>query len=46
MFGKTKGLKQGDPCPPFSLPDIHGEKHNIENFREEAVLLYFMRGTW
>ncbi|WP_083270634.1 redoxin domain-containing protein [Bacillus marinisedimentorum] len=41
-----KGLKPGQPCPPFSLPAIDGRTYSLETFRGKPLLLHFMRGTW
>jgi len=35
------GLKAGTPAPSFELPDIHGHKVKLEEYRGRKVLLVF-----
>jgi thioredoxin-dependent peroxiredoxin len=34
-------LKQGDPAPPFSLPDQSAQMVNLTDYRGRRLLLYF-----
>lgn len=34
-------LKQGDPAPPFELPDQHGHVVRLSDLRGRKVLVYF-----
>jgi peroxiredoxin Q/BCP len=34
-------LKQGDEAPPFDLPDQHGNRVRLSDFRGRKVLIYF-----
>lgn len=38
-------LGEGDPAPNFSLPDITGTKHTLEEYRGDIVALHFW-ATW
>ncbi len=35
------GLPAGTPAPEFTLPDLNGESHRLEDFRNKRVLLVF-----
>ena len=34
-------LKQGNPAPDFSLPDQHGNNHQLSDYKGKWVVLYF-----
>jgi len=34
-------LREGDKAPAFALPDQHGEKVKLSDFKGETVVLYF-----
>jgi peroxiredoxin len=36
-----EGLKAGTPAPDFSLPDLKGKNHSLQEFRGRRVLLVF-----
>ena len=38
-------LGEGDPAPNFSLPNISGTKHSLEDYRGDIVALHFW-ATW
>jgi peroxiredoxin len=38
---KREGLAAGTPAPDFTLPDLQGEQHRLEDFRDKRVLLVF-----
>ncbi|HWK52824.1 MAG TPA: thioredoxin-dependent thiol peroxidase [Hyphomicrobiales bacterium] len=33
--------KIGNLAPPFTLPDQHGEKHSLKDYRGQVVVVYF-----
>ena len=34
-------LSAGDPAPPFSLPDGHGDQHSLRDYPGQRVIVYF-----
>ncbi|WBF55052.1 thiol-disulfide oxidoreductase ResA [Lysinibacillus sp. JK80] len=42
---KNEVLKIGDDAPNFTLVDMHGDKHNLEEYKGKGVFLNFW-GTW
>ena len=34
-------LSTGDPAPPFTLPDGHGESHSLSDYAGQRVIVYF-----
>nr|WP_054550204.1 thiol-disulfide oxidoreductase ResA [Lysinibacillus sphaericus] len=42
---KNEVLKIGDDAPNFTLVDMHGDKHNLEEYKGQGVFLNFW-GTW
>lgn len=34
-------LTAGDPAPPFTLPDGHGEDHSLSDYPGQRVIVYF-----
>jgi peroxiredoxin len=38
---EREGLKAGTPAPAFELPDIHGQRVALEDYRGQRILLVF-----
>ena len=34
-------LTTGDPAPPFTLPDGHGDEHSLSDYPGQRVIVYF-----
>ena len=41
MVTRMDELRPGEPAPPFSLEDQHGEVRTLESFRGRRLLVYF-----
>lgn len=44
FYNEIKSVSPGQPAVPFSLPDINGDIHTMEDYRGKFVLLDFWAG--
>ena len=44
FYNEIKSVSPGEPAIPFSLPDVNGDLHRLEDYRGKFVLLDFWAG--